>query len=78
MDGNPSGDGGTLKLLVDGNLKTRTSSDERMSNNEFNTNDVNDTEALSEGVTFGRCPVDQQRRPGRYPATAEQRQKRVG
>ena len=78
MDGNPSSDGGTIKLLVGGNLKTHTSFDERMSNIELNTNDVNDTGALSEGVSSGRCPVDQQRRPGRHPATAEQRQKRVG
>ena len=42
-----------------------------MSNIELNTNDVNDTGALSEVVTSGRCPVDQQRRPGRHPATEE-------
>ena len=34
--------------------------------------------ACSEGVASGRCPVDQQRRPGCHPATAEQRQKRLG
>ena len=78
MNGKPSSDGGTIKLLVGGNLKTHTSFDERMSNIELNTNDVNDTGALSEGVTSGRCPVDRQRRGGRHPATAEQRQKRVG
>ena len=78
MDGNPSSDGGTIKLQVGGNLKTHSSFDERMSNIELNTNDVNDTGALSEGVSSGMCPVDQQRRPGRHPATAEQRQKRVG
>ena len=49
-----------------------------MSNIELKTNEVNDTGALSEGVTSSRCPMDQQRRPGRHPATAEQRQKRVG
>ena len=32
--------------------------------------------AFSEGVAPGRCSVDQQRRPGRHSATAEQRQKR--
>ena len=55
---------------------TTTSFGERMSNIEFQTNDVNGTGACSEGVASGRCPVDQQRRPGRHPATAEQRQKR--
>ena len=38
-----------------------------MSNIELNTNDVNDTGALSEGVTSDRCPVEQQRRPGCIP-----------
>ena len=55
---------------------TTTSFDERMSNIEFHTNDVNGTGACSEGVLSGRCHVDQQRRPGRHPATVEQRQKR--
>ena len=58
MDGNPSSDGGTIKLLVGGNLKTHTSFDERMSNIKLNTSDVNDTGALSESVTSGRSPVD--------------------
>ena len=49
-----------------------------MSNIEFHSNDVNDTRAFSEGVASGRCPVDQQHRPGRHPATDEQRQKRLG
>ena len=49
-----------------------------MSNIEFHTNDVKGTGACREGVASGRCPVDQQRRPGRHPATAEQRQKRLG
>ena len=56
---------------------TTTSFDERMSNIEFHTNDVKGTGACSEGVASSRCPVDQQRRPGRHPATAEQRQKRL-
>ena len=57
---------------------TTTSFDERMSNIEFHTNDVNGTGACSEGAASGRCPVDQHRRPGRHPATTEQRQKRLG
>ena len=36
------------------------------------------TGTFSEGVASGRCPVDQQRRPGHHPATVEQRQKRLG
>ena len=48
---------------------TTTSFDERMSNIEFHTKDVNGTGACSESVASGRCPVDQQRRPGRHPAT---------
>ena len=59
-------------------LKTRTSSDERMSNIKSNTNNVNETGAISEGLASGRCPVAQQHRPCRHPATAEQRQKRLG
>ena len=41
---------------------TTTSFDERMSNIEFHSNDVNETRAFSEGVPSGRCPVDQQHR----------------
>ena len=78
LDGSPPSDGGTIKPLVGGNLKTHTSSNERMSNIEINPNDVNDTGTLGEGVASGRCPVAQQRRPGRHPVTAEQRQKRLG
>ena len=78
LSGNPPSDGVTIKILVGENLTTHTSSNERMSNTELNPNDVNDTGAFSEGVASGRCPVDQQRRPGRHPATAEQRQKRLG
>ena len=47
---------------------TTTSSDERMSNIEFHTNDIKGTGGCSEGVASGRCPVDQ---PGHHPATAE-------
>ena len=72
MAGNPPSDGVTIKILVGENLTTHTSSNERMSNTEFSPNDVNDTEASSEGVASGRCPVDPQRRPGRHPVTAEQ------
>ena len=78
LAGNPLSDGVTIKILVGENLTTHTSSDERMSNTEFIPNDVNDTGAFSEGVASARCPVVQQRRPGRHPATAEQRQKRLG
>ena len=55
---------------------TATSIRERMSNNEFHSNDVSGTRAFGEGVASGRCSVDQQRRPGRHSGTAEQRQKR--
>ena len=72
LAGNPPSDGVTIKILVGENLTTHTSSNERMSNTELNPNGVNDTGAFSEGVASGRCPVDQQRRPGRHPATAEQ------
>ena len=57
---------------------TTTSFDERMSNIEFHTNNIDGTGACSEGVASGRCPVDQQHRPSRHPATTEQRQKRLG
>ena len=57
---------------------TTTSFDGTMTNIEFHTNDVNGTGACSEGVASGRYPVDQQRMPARHPATAEQRQKRLG
>ena len=72
LAGNPPSDGVMIKILVGENLTTHTSFNERMSNTELNPNDVNDTGAFSEGVASSRCPVDQQRRPGRHPATAEQ------
>ena len=72
LAGNPPSDGVTIKILVGQNLTTHTSSNERMSNTEFNPNDFNDTGAFSEGVTSCRYPVDQQHRPGCHPATAEQ------
>ena len=40
--------------------------------------DVNETRAFSEGVASGRCPVNQQHRLGRHPATAEKRQWGLG
>ena len=40
--------------------------------------EVNEIGAFSGGVASGRCPVNQQRRPGRHPAIAEQRQWRLG
>ena len=72
LAGNPPSDGVTIKILVGENLTTHTSSNERMLNTEFNPNDINHTGAFSEGVTSGRCPVDQQHRPSHHPATAEQ------
>ena len=72
LAGNPPSDGVMIKILVGENVTTHTSSNQRMSNTEFNPNDVNDTGAFSEGVVSSRCPVDQQHRPGRHPATAEQ------
>ena len=78
LAGNPPSDGVMIKILVGENLTTHTSSDERMSNTEFNPDDINDTGAFSKGVTSGRCPVDQQHRPGHHLATAEQLQKRLG
>ena len=32
---------------------------------------------IGEGPSFGRCPVDEQRRPGHYPATANRRGERI-
>ena len=72
LDGNPPCDGVMIKILVGENLTTQTSSNERMSNTEFNPNNVNDTGAFSEGVASSKCPVDQQCRPSHHPATAEQ------
>ena len=72
LAGNRPSDGVMIKILVGENLTTHTLSNERMSNTEFNRNDVNDTGAFSEGVMSGRCPVDQQFRPSHHPATAEQ------
>ena len=42
LAGNPPSDGVMIKILVGENLTTHTSSDDRMSNTEFNPNDVND------------------------------------
>ena len=72
LAGNPPNDGVTIKILVGENLTTHTLSNERMSNTEFNPNNVNDTGAFSEGVASGRSPVDQQCRPSHHPTTAEQ------
>ena len=38
--------------------------------NDLLDNGVNGTGAFSEGASSGRCPVGEQRRPGRHPATA--------
>ena len=48
-----------------------------MSNIEVYSNDVNGAGANSEGVASSRCPVEQQHRPGRHPATAERQFKRL-
>ena len=72
LAGNPPSDGVMIKILVGENLTTHTSSNERMSNTEFNPNDVSDTGAFSEGVASSRCLVDQQCRPCHHPTTAEQ------
>ena len=72
LAGNPPSDGVMIKIQVGENLTTHTSPNERMSNTEFNPNDVNNTGAFSEGVVSVRCPVDQQRRPGCHLTTAEQ------
>ena len=67
LAGNPPSDGVMIKILVGENLTTHTSSNEGMSNTEFNPDNVNNTGAFSEGVASGRCPVDQQRRPSHQP-----------
>ena len=41
-----------------------------MNTTNVENNDVNETETTSEGLLSGRCPVEQQRRPGRH-TTAE-------
>ncbi|CAH3144893.1 unnamed protein product [Porites lobata] len=46
-----------------------------MWNIEVYSNDVNRIGANSEGVASGRCPVEQQHRPGRLLATAERQLK---
>ena len=46
--------------------------DERMSNIEFHSNNINGARAFSEGVASSRCPVDQQHRSCHYPVTADQ------
>ena len=40
-----------------------------MSSQNIDDNGVNESGAVSEGLSPGRWPVEQQRRPGRYPAT---------
>ena len=42
-----------------------------MNQNRNEDNDVNGTGTSSEGTSSGRCSVDEQRRPGRYQATAK-------
>ena len=41
-----------------------------MSNNGLSNNGVNEAGTSSEGLSPGRCPVTQQRGPGRQPMTA--------
>ena len=41
-----------------------------MNLNNVRNNDVNGTGTSSEGATFGRCPVEEQRRSDRHPTTA--------
>ena len=40
-----------------------------MSSDNIDDNGINETGAVSEGLSPGICPVEQQRRPGRYSAT---------
>ena len=45
-----------------------------MPNDNSSNNNVNGTGINNdEGASFGRCPVDEQRRPGRHQATARQK-----
>ena len=39
-------------------------------------NGVNETGSASEGLSPGRCPMEEQRGPGRHPATAPRIQRR--
>ena len=49
-----------------------------MNQENISDNNVNGAgTCLCEGPSFGRCPVDEQRRPGRYPATVNRRGKRI-
>ena len=49
-----------------------------MSNNGLSNNGVNDVGTSSEGLSPGRCPVAQQRGPGRQPMTASRTTKMIG
>ena len=69
---NPSSDGGTINYWLVETLKHNLI---QWENIQFYPDDVNRTGVISEGVESGTCPVDQQRRPGGHPVTAERLQK---
>ena len=49
-----------------------------MNQENISTNSVNGAgTSIGEGPSFGRCPVDEQRRPGRYSASANRRGERI-
>ena len=49
-----------------------------MNQENISDNNVNGAgTCIGEGSSFGRCPVDEQRRPGRYSATANRRRERI-
>ena len=49
-----------------------------MNQENISDNNVNGAgTCVGEGSSFGRCPVDEQRRPGRYSATANRRRERI-
>ena len=47
-----------------------------MSTIDLPNNGVNETGSVSEGLSPGRCPMEEQRGPGRHPATAPRIQRR--
>ncbi|XP_065051764.1 uncharacterized protein LOC135681303 [Rhopilema esculentum] len=68
--GNPPSDGVTKKIPVGNLLQRTTSFMSEMNQNSDLDNSVKETGTDGEGLSLGRCPMEEQRGPGRHPTTA--------
>ena len=71
--GKPPSDGVTKKIPVGNLLQRTTSFMSEMNQNSDLDNSVKETGTDGEGLSLGRCPMEEQRGPGRHPTTARTR-----